>query len=264
MSKQVWIGTNWKMNHLMGDAMQYADQLKQFSIAEKTNSKIFICAPSTVLYSLANKFKDTGVITAAQNTHWLDYGAVTGEISPLMIRDTGAGMVEIGHSERRELFAETDEMVNKKVLAVLRNGLHALVCVGETAHDKLYGKTDEKLSMQLGTAFQHVKAESVEKILIAYEPVWAIGESGSPANPDYADKAQALIKKILCNIFGQENGTKIPVLYGGSVNRTNAISFVKKPNIDGLFVGRAGWQADDFIEIVKRVEKWITSNVSTR
>ena len=260
MSKQVWIGTNWKMNHIMSDAVQYAHQLKQFSIAEKPSSKIFICAPFTLLFSFADSLKDTGIITGAQNTHWLDRGAATGEISPLMIKDTGAGMVEIGHSERREMFAETDETVNKKVLAVLRNRLRPLVCVGETADDKQHGKTDEKLSVQLRKAFQHVKAESVEKILVAYEPVWAIGQSGSPASPDYADKAQAHIKKILCDIFGQKNGMRIPVLYGGSVNRANAVPIIKMPNIDGLFIGRAGWQADDFIEIIKRVEKWIASN----
>jgi triosephosphate isomerase len=254
MNRQLWIGTNWKMNHKLDDARQYADQLGNYCATEKPSANIFICAPFTVLYGLADALKDTKIITTAQNTHWLDRGAATGEISPLQIKDTGASMVEIGHSERREMFAETDETVNKKILAALRNKLRPLVCVGETAQDKQRGRGEEKLSIQIKTAFRQVKAESVDEILVAYEPVWAIGESGSPASPDYADKAQAYIKKILCEIFGQENGGKIPVLYGGSVNRANAVPLVKMPNIDGLFIGRAGWQADGFIEIIALIE----------
>jgi L-erythrulose 1-phosphate isomerase len=254
MTTKKWIGTGWKMNHLMDDAMRYADKLIEFYKEERPTSNIFICVPFTVLHSVASKLAGIPILVSSQNVHWLDKGAVTGEISPLMVKDAGAGMVEIGHSERRSMFAETDEIVNLKVRAALRNGLRAIICVGETADDKEKQLTAEKLTRQVKAALKDVAAPQAEKILIAYEPVWAIGESGSPATPEYADAVHEQIKNILRDLFWQTAADQIPVLYGGSVNQNNAIELISRPNIDGLFIGRAAWQAEGFISTIRMVE----------
>lgn len=255
--KKKWIGTGWKMNHLMSDAMTYTDKLAKFISEEKPQSHIFICVPFTVLYSVAERLTDTPIHVASQNVHWLNKGAATGEISPLMVKDTGASMVEIGHSERRSMFGETDKMVNAKVKATLQNGMRPLICIGETLDDKEMQVTIEKIAYQIKIALQGISSPQAEKILIAYEPVWAIGESGSPAKPEYADSVHKLIRTTLIELFGEKAGTKISVLYGGSVNQSNAIELISKPNIDGLFIGRAAWEADGFISIIRMVENYL-------
>ncbi len=257
--KKYWIGTGWKMNHLMRDAMLYTDKIRDFCIRQQPNSNIFICVPFTVLYAVTEKLKGSQITVASQNVHWLDRGAATGEISPLMIKDAGASMVEIGHSERRAMFAETDMMVNAKVKAVLQNDLRPLVCIGETTQDKEMGLTIEKLTSQLKIAFHEVDPKHAGKILVAYEPVWAIGESGSPASPEYADQVQAHIKNVLAEIFGAQAAAEIPVLYGGSVNPQNALPMIGQAHIDGLFIGRAAWNVDGFIQIISMVEEFITT-----
>ena len=252
-----WIGTGWKMNHLMRDAMDYADELKQFCDREKPDVNIFICVPFTVLYAVCDKLKNAPVMVASQNVHWMESGAATGEISPLMVKDTGATLVEIGHSERRAMFGETDASVNAKVKATLQHGMRPLVCIGETAEDKNMGVAIEKLAYQIKIAFKNVDPDQADKLLVAYEPVWAIGESGSPASPEYAGQVHAEIKKVLSSLFGEKAAAAIPVLYGGSVNPQNALSLIGMPNIDGLFIGRAAWQAEGFINIIKMVEVYL-------
>jgi triosephosphate isomerase len=251
--KEVWIGTSWKMNHLRQEALDYADKLKVFYQQKDPGVNIFICVPFTVLYAVADRLKGTSVLVASQNAHWLDRGAATGEISPLMVKDAGASMVELGHSERRATFAETDAMVNAKVKAALRNNLRPLVCIGETANDKNKGLTDEKLAAQLTITFQDLSPEQAGKVLVAYEPVWAIGESGSPASPQYANRVQANIKGMLVEKFGQKIAERIPVLYGGSVNQQNALTLISQEHIEGLFIGRAAWQPEGFIKIISLV-----------
>lgn len=245
------------MNHLIRDANLYADQLKNYCDRQHPVSNPFICVPYTLLYILAERLKGTPVTVASQNVHWLNRGAATGEISPLMIKDTGATMVEIGHSERRAMFAETDMMVNAKVKAVLQNGLRPLVCIGETSQDKEMGLTIEKLTSQLKIAFHEVDPKHAGKILVAYEPVWAIGESGSPASPEYANQVHAHIKNVLAEIFGAQAAAEIPVLYGGSVNPQNARPLIGQAHIDGLFIGRAAWTANGFIDIISVVEEFL-------
>ena len=257
--KSFWVGVNWKMNHLIRDANLYADQLKDYCDRQHPVSNIFICAPYTLLYILSERLKNTPVTVASQNAYWLNRGAATGEISALMIKDAGAGMVEIGHSERRAMFAETDMMVNAKVKAVLQNGLRPLVCIGETTQDKEMGLTIEKLTSQLKIAFHEVDPKHAGKILVAYEPVWAIGESGSPASPEYADQVHTHIKNVLTEIFGAQAAAEIPVLYGGSVNPQNALSLIGQEHIDGLFIGRAAWNVDGFIDIISMVEEFTTN-----
>lgn len=253
--KKIWIGTGWKMNHLMSDAMQYADRLREYCRNEQPSANIFICVPFTVLHAVAEKLKDTPIRVASQNVHWLERGAATGEISPLMIQDAGASMIEIGHSERRSMFAETDLMVNAKVIATLQNGLTALVCIGETAQDKTLGVTLEKLANQIKVAFHSVRPEYAQRILVAYEPVWAIGDSGSPATPEYANAIHEKIRLVLQDVFGEPSGKSIPILYGGSVNPRNALPLISMPAIDGLFIGRSAWNVEGFINIITMAEK---------
>ncbi len=222
------------MNHLMRDAMLYTDKIREFCSRQHPNSNIFICVPFTVLYAVTEKLKDSQITVASQNVHWLDRGAATGEISPLMIKDAGATMVAIGHAERRPL-----------------------VCIGETVQDKEMGLTTEKLTSQLKIAFHEVDPKHAENILVAYEPVWAIGESGSPASPEYADQVHAHIKNVLMEIFGAQVAASIPVLYGGSVNPQNALPLIGQAHIDGLFIGRAAWKVDGFIDIISMVEEFL-------
>jgi len=254
MMKKVWVGTGWKMNHLLADAQEYARQLRSYVLREKLFTTVFICPPFTALHAVAEILKDTPVHISAQNMHWLEKGAQTGESSPIMVRDAGADMVELGHSERRAAFGESDHTVNLKVRSALVHDLIPLICVGDTAFEKENSTSIETLVKQVKIALHDVPVDKAKQIVIAYEPVWAIGENGVPASPEFADSMQVHIKRTLRDLFGKEIGTQIPVLYGGSVNADNALGLIAKPNIDGLFIGRAAWQVEGFISIIRTVD----------
>jgi triosephosphate isomerase len=255
--KRYWIGTGWKMNHLIGEAEDYAKSLKQFVSLAKPVSNIFICVPFTSLHLVSTLLSGTDITVAAQNSHWLDRGAFTGEISPLMVKDAGATMIEIGHSERREFFGENDETVHLKVQATLAHGLRPLICIGETLQEKKYDVSIETLKKQLKIALLGLTAQQMEQILIAYEPVWAIGDSGVPAEPEYVEFIHAQINHTVCQLAGDEIGNQVPVIYGGSVNSMNAISFFSMPHVDGLFIGRSAWKVEGFTSIIKDVEAFL-------
>jgi triosephosphate isomerase len=252
--KRRWVGTGWKMNHLIAEADEYAVTLRDFVDSEKPASDIFICVPFTVLHSVSKILEGNAVHVAAQNCHWLDRGAATGEISPLMVRDAGGTMIEIGHSERRQSFGESDATVNLKVKATLAQGLRPIICIGETLEDKDYGVSVEALNRELKIALHEVSSQQASRVLIAYEPVWAIGEAGIPAAPEYVQSVHHEIKRTLCQLVGEDTGQQIPVIYGGSVNPKNATSLVAMPDVDGLFIGRAAWNVTGFTEIIRDVE----------
>lgn len=254
MVNKVWIGTGWKMNHRLAEAQDYARQLRSFVLLEKPFASVFICPPFTALPSVTEILKNTPVHVAAQNMHWLGKGAQTGEISPEMVKDSGADMVELGHSERRAAFGESDHTVNLKVLSALEHDLMPLVCIGDSAFEKENGTSVETLVKQVKIALHKVPPDKVRQLVIAYEPVWAIGESGVPASPEFADSMQQHVKQTLYELFGKEFGGQIPVLYGGSVNADNALDLIAQPSIDGLFIGRAAWQVESFISIIRKVE----------
>jgi triosephosphate isomerase len=189
------------------------------------------------------------VKVGAQNMHWEDAGAWTGEISPVMLRDCNLDLVEIGHSERREHFGETDDTVGLKTAAAIRHGLVPLVCVGETLAERDKGRAEAVLEKQVSWALRYVDAGSRgAEILFAYEPVWAIGEKGMPASADYADRQQALIKQVAGSILPAVP----PVLYGGSVNPGNAAELAGMASVDGLFIGRSAWTPEGYIDILRR------------
>jgi triosephosphate isomerase len=253
--RKIWIGTGWKMNHLLAQAEVYCRTLREFVESKSPNSQVFIIPPFTVLRRVCELLEGSAVKIGAQNMHWEDRGAYTGEVSPLMIKDCGAHMVELGHSERRARFGETDFTVNKKVLAALKRGLTPLICVGETATEKGFGVAKEFLLREVKIALNGVPGEKIGNVVFAYEPVWAIGESGTPAEPEYANAVHGLIRKTISELYGERITRQIPVLYGGSVNDQNARSFMRQPEIDGLFVGRAAWAVEGLIQIVEMIEE---------
>lgn len=262
MIKKVWIGTGWKMNHLLAEAKEYARQLRAYVDQEHPQATIFMCPPFTALHAVAEIMGNSAVHIASQNVHWLERGAVTGEISPLMVKDAGADMVEIGHSERRADFGESDYTVNLKVKSALAHALIPLICIGDSAAEKENGVSSETLIKQIKIALHEISAKQAMHLVIAYEPVWAIGESGVPASPEFADHMQEQIKKTLCSLFGNEIGIRIPILYGGSVNTSNALSLIAQPNINGLFIGRAAWRAEGFISIIRSVEEYFAKVIN--
>jgi len=184
---------------------------------------------------------------------WEEQGQFTGEISPLMLKEVGAEIVQIGHAERRNIFKETDTEENKKVLCALKHGFTPLLCIGERREEKEKKIADEILRIQLKIGLNQVTPEQSKRVLIAYEPVWAIGVEGTPASKEYADERHKVIKQTLMELFGHNIGKDIPVLYGGSVNNQNAPELISMPHIDGLFIGRSAWDAENFNKIIRQV-----------
>jgi len=248
-----WLGSGWKMHRTLSEAQAYAESLRTFVEREHPSVHLFVVPPFTALSSVCRILSGTQVQVGGQNMHWADHGAFTGEISPLMIRDCGAQIVELGHSERREYFAETDYSVNKKVLAALQHGLHPLICVGETAVEKEFDVAETSVQRQVKIALHAVPLDSIRSVMIAYEPVWAIGEAGSPAEPDYANHIHGIIRDTIALTYGPQISREIRIMYGGSVNLGNAERFIRQSEVDGLFVGRAAWEVDSFIELIKLI-----------
>lgn len=245
-----WVGTSWKMNKTLAEGLAFAEALAAFVPGLDSAIQPFVIPAFTVVREVKAALAGTRVKVGAQNMHWAEAGAWTGEISPLMLKDCGLDLVELGHSERREHFGETNATVGLKTAAAVRHGLIPLVCVGETLAERESGRADEVLTAEVLGALEGLEGqERSAEILFAYEPVWAIGENGIPASADYADKQQALIKKVAATRLG----TEPPVLYGGSVNPGNAAELVGQPHIDGLFIGRSAWQPEGYIDILKRV-----------
>ena len=244
-----WIGTGWKMNKLRADAVGFANTLKASAIANTAPAQTFVLPPFPYIAEVTDILKDPRVKVGAQNMHWEEQGAWTGEISAPMVKDCGATMVELGHSERRTFFNETDETVARKVKAALEHGLLALVCIGDTKTEYDAGRTAEVLEKQTRAALSRVGKSATGKVIFAYEPVWSIGEGGVPADPDFANEQHKRIKAVTA----AETGVALPVLYGGSVNQQNCCALARQSHIDGLFIGRAAWNAAGFIGIVETV-----------
>lgn len=246
-----WIGTSWKMNKLRADAGAFANTLKASQVADARTAHLFIVPPFPYIADVADILRGTRVKVGAQNMHWDDKGAWTGEVSPPMVKDCGAVLVELGHSERRTFFNETDEAVGLKVKACLAHGLMALVCVGDTRSEYETGATADVLAKQVRYALRHVGKSAPGHVVIAYEPVWSIGEGGIPADPDFAAAQHGKLKSLTADIAGEP----LPILYGGSVNPNNCVALAGQDTIDGLFIGRSAWDAADYIGIVESVTR---------
>lgn len=249
MPSHVWIGTSWKMNKTLAEGTEFARKLADADPGRDPRIQRFVVPPFTILREIRRLLENTSVRVGAQNMHWADNGAWTGEVSPLMLRDCGLHMVELGHSERRAHFGETDETVGRKAAAALRHGLTPLICIGETRAERDSGRATDALAQQVRAALGQIpEAHRKAEILLAYEPVWAIGEGGIPATPDYADARHAEIIEVAHQMLGQ----RVACLYGGSVNPGNCATLIACPHIDGLFIGRSAWQVEGYLDILQR------------
>ena len=243
-----WIGTSWKMNKTLAEARAFAQGL--LTSTGDPRMQRFVIPPFTAIREVKAILSDTTVKVGAQNMHWSDRGAWTGEISPPMLVDCAMDLVELGHSERREHFGETDETVGLKVEAAVRHGLTPLICIGETLADREGGRAAEVLAVEVRGALGRLTPEQyTAPILLAYEPVWAIGEHGIPARADYADARQAEIIAVAQDVLGR----RVPCLYGGSVNPGNCAELASSAHIDGLFIGRSAWDVTGYLDILERV-----------
>jgi L-erythrulose 1-phosphate isomerase len=253
--KKVYIGTNWKMHKTIEQGRQYCRGLKEIAQGLDERIQLFIIPSYTSLSSLRNEV-ESPILLGAQNMHWEEEGAYTGEISPLMLKEIGVDLVELGHSERRKYYNENNKDLNKKVHAALENGMKPLLCIGEELTDKELGTSEESLSIQLKICLKDLSPEQMKDVLVAYEPVWAIGTGGIEAPADYVHRMHDHIRKVLAEAFGTA-GEEVPILFGGSVNFGNAIAYLESKNVDGLFIGRSAWDLQKFDPILKAVERFI-------
>lgn len=243
-----WVGTSWKMNKTLSEAKAFARILKDAEILKNSNIQKFIAPPFTLLREVQSILESTPVKVGAQNMHWEENGAWTGEISAPMLKDCGAEFVELGHSERRAHFGETNDTVALKTLAAIKNGLIPLICIGESADQRDSDLTQKVIEQQINQALSKLdKSQKRAEILFAYEPVWAIGDDGTPATAEYAEKTHYFISQILLANLGRFS----PCLYGGSVNLENCQELINCQHIDGLFIGRSAWDANDYIKILE-------------
>jgi triosephosphate isomerase len=234
--------------------VEYARDLAQWAQTTGVDASVAILPPFTALAPVAEVLLPltarVPVQVGAQNMHWEDAGAYTGEISPVMVRDAGASLVEIGHFERRSAFGETDVTVNRKVLAALRHSLSVVLCIGEGDATRNFGVVREFVGMQLKIALHGVAATSLGKIIVAYEPGWAIGNSGTSASIEDVANIHRYLRGVLADLYGAQ-AVQARIIYGGSVTRETAPDYAVAPEIDGLFVGRAAWDVTDFINIIE-------------
>ncbi len=238
------IAGNWKMNKTSKEARDLAQKLIPL-VSGVNNRDIVLAPPFTALPAVAEMIKGTEMALGAQNMSWEDKGAFTGEVSAEMLLDLGCKYVIIGHSERRQYFGETDETVNKKLRQALNKGLMPIVCVGETLKEREGGKANEVIERQVAGALKGITAAEMQKIVIAYEPVWAIG-TGKTATPEQANEIHSFIRQKIKAAYGTETADSLRIQYGGSVTPENVSSLMAMPDIDGALVGGASLKPESF------------------
>lgn len=243
------IAGNWKMHKTCEESVQTAERLKEIS-SDVTGVDIMIAPPFTSLFAVLGVLKDSHILLGAQNVFWENEGAYTGEISPVMLASAGCKYAIIGHSERRSIFHESDEWINRKIAAAARNGLIPVFCVGETEAERDANKTKNVLDKQLTKGLQDIALDDLKTLVVAYEPVWAIG-TGKTATARQAQEAHAFIREKLNPIVGETLAGQIRMLYGGSVKPDNVGELMDMPDIDGALVGGASLDADTFGRIIK-------------
>lgn len=247
--KQIFAG-NWKMYTTRTEAVNLT-----IGIAEglsKTEREIVLFPPSVYVTCVKTACEGTPLKVGLQNMYYEKEGAFTGELSPIMVKDVGADYVLLGHSERRHIFGETDELIHKKVVAAIAHGIIPMLCVGELLEEREAGKSEAVVEHQLKAAFEGLKTEDALKVVIAYEPVWAIG-TGKVATPEIAQSMHAFIRKILQKLYNESVAQSIPVLYGGSVKPDNIAGLYAMPDIDGVLVGGASLKVQSFLDIINVV-----------
>ena len=251
MRKPVMAG-NWKMNKTRDEALQFIYAVNN-ELPSTDKVETVICAPAILLRCLVKR-QGSELRIGAQNMHYAENGAYTGEISPKMLETTGVSYVVLGHSERREMFNETDEAINKKIVAALAHDITPIVCCGETLEQREANQVEEVLGTQIRAAYANLPVEDVAKTIIAYEPIWAIG-TGKTATADVADETCGFVRSVIRDMFGNAVAEEVRVLYGGSVKPSNIEELMSKENIDGGLVGGASLEAESFLKLVKACAK---------
>ncbi len=240
------------MYNTIKEAIELSNSLKRELFKLDTAAlDVVLCPPFTALSEVAEVIDETGIFLGAQDVYWFDEGAFTGEVSGKMLKDAGCSFVIIGHSERRQFFAETNESVNKKLKGALASALTPIVCVGEMLAEREAGKTFDVLKNHIEGALSGLLSEDVLKIVIAYEPVWAIG-TGKTATPQQAQEVHKYIRELLHKLYNQEVASEVRIQYGGSVKPDNISELMKQPDVDGALVGGASLKVESFSEIVKK------------
>ncbi|MFQ6014649.1 MAG: triose-phosphate isomerase [Anaerolineae bacterium] len=248
---------NWKMHKTVEQAIALARQLMT-SLGDLDDREVAVCPPFTALHPLGEMLKHHPIKLGAQDLYPREEGAYTGEISPLMLVEAKCQYVIVGHSERRQYFGEGDPFINEKVQAALEYGLQPILCVGETRAQREAGQAEEVTTRQVKGCLEEVPATDMERVVIAYEPVWAIG-TGLTATPDDAQAMHAVIRSLLAELYGQEVAAGVRILYGGSVKPDNVDALMAQPDIDGALVGGASLTAESFIRIA-RFQPYLSRN----
>ena len=247
--RKAYIAGNWKMNMAPSEGRAYAAALLEAVKKSGADVKMMVAPPFVTIPAVLEVLKDSPIIVAAQNMADHDKGAYTGEVSPLFLKDLGVNTVILGHSERRQYYGETNEIINAKIHLALSHSMDVIYCIGETLEERENGKLEEVLSAQLSVGLKDVKAEDMSHIVIAYEPVWAIG-TGKTATPEDADEAHLFIRNTVASLFSKDIAENLIIQYGGSVKANNVKALMVKENIDGALVGGASLSVADFLPIL--------------
>ncbi|HOK08114.1 MAG TPA: triose-phosphate isomerase [Candidatus Hydrogenedens sp.] len=243
------IAGNWKMNKKVNESLDLVNKLKPL-VEGIDQVKIIVCPPFTSLYAVSQVLKGTNIELGGQNCYLKESGAYTGEIAPQMLLDVGCRWTILGHSERRQYFGETDTLLNQKLKYVITTGLNVMFCVGETLDEREGNMMESVLRRQIIEGLRDMTPEQLQNVVIAYEPVWAIG-TGKTATPEQAQEAHAFIRSLIGKEFGKETATNIVIQYGGSVKPENAKELISKPDVNGFLVGGASLNAESFAQIIK-------------
>ncbi len=243
------IAGNWKMYKTIGEAVELVEALLR-DLGDTTGREVLVCPPFTALHALSPLLQETPIRLGAQDVHYELQGAFTGAISPLMLKDIGCRYVLVGHSERRQIFGEGDELINRKLRAALTNTLRPILCVGETKPQRDAGEAESVVVGQVRAGLAGVAIEALEQLVIAYEPVWAIG-TGDTATPADAQAMHATVRRTITELYDQAAADQLRIQYGGSVKPDNVDELMSQPDIDGALVGGASLKADSFLRIVQ-------------
>ena len=252
MARRKIVAGNWKMNKTPKEAAEFCKLMKEKVVSDAV--EVVFCVPFVDLYPVLEELKGTGIGVGAENMHFAESGAYTGEVSAQMLKEMGVGYVILGHSERRQYFGETDETVNKRTKAALAAGLKPIVCVGELLWERECDITEEVIARQIKLDLFNVTEEELKNVVIAYEPVWAIG-TGKTATADQAEEVCAFIRATIAKLYNQAAADAVTIQYGGSMNDGNADELLSKTNVDGGLIGGASLVAEKFAAIVKAASK---------
>jgi triosephosphate isomerase len=249
-SRKKFIAANWKMHKTSAEAIELTTAILR-GMPDSDQVRVAIFPPFPYLSIVAETLHGSQIALGAQNLYPSKEGAFTGEVSPTMLLDVGCKFVILGHSERRHLLGESDLFINEKVKLALKVGLHAILCIGETLDQRNLNQTDVVLEGQLIDGLDGVPSEALDRLTIAYEPIWAIGNTGHSASPIQAEASHSTIRRQMGRLFGEEAARKIRILYGGSVKPENVAALLEQPDIDGALIGGAGLVAEEFLAIVR-------------